>query len=169
VADTNEAAQSPGEFGQEVLQGILDRMELAAQVAIVEDTDEQVTLNIASEEDMGIVIGRDGDTLNALQLLVSVIIHRHIPCRCRVLLDAEGYRERRGDSLKARAEALIEKVKATGREALIESLHAYERRVIHLELADHPDVYTYSEGDGDERVLVISPKDDQDEEPSPAE
>lgn len=159
MSDIETSATTAAETGREALQGILDRMGIQCTVVASVDDDGQITLNVSSDSDLGTVIGRDGDTLNALQLLVSVMVSRRYGPHSRVLVDAENYRARRTESLQARAIELAQRVKTTGREALLESLHAYERRIIHLTLADHPDVHTYSEGEGDARVLVISPKD----------
>jgi len=158
VEDTDRSELSSAEIGREALQAIIDKMGLSATVVVAEDTDEQVVLDMQGD-DIAILIGRQGDTLNALQLIVGVIVGRATEQRRRVLVDAQGYRERRAEALCARAEEVAKQVRESGREALIESLHAYERRIIHLALADHPDVYTYSEGEGDDRVLVISPRD----------
>jgi len=159
LSDIETSASTAAETAREALQGILDRMGIECTVSAHVDGEGQITLDVSSDSDLGTVIGRDGDTLNALQLLVSVIVSRRHGPHSRVVVDAENYRARRAESLQARAIELAQRVKATGREALLESLHAYERRIIHLTLADHPDVYTYSEGEGDARVLVISPRD----------
>jgi len=156
IPDSNE--HSVAEIASEALQAIINRMGLRASVVVTEDTSEQVVLNMTGA-DLAILIGRQGETLNALQLIVGVIANRAAAGRARIVLDAEGYRERRAEALRQRAHEVARQVKETGREALLESLLAFERRVIHLELAEDPDVYTYSEGEGEDRALVISPRD----------
>jgi len=149
---------SPGEEARAIVQAILDSMGAAISSEVVEESDEQIVVDMRGE-DAGIVIGRQGETLAALQLVASVIFHRRTGLGTRVILDAEGYRERRTAGLKEQALRGAASVKSTGREAVLESLRPFERRIVHLALADDPDVFTYSEGEGDDRALVISPRD----------
>ncbi len=149
---------SPGEEARAIVQAILDSMGAAISSEVVEESDEQIVVDMRGE-DAGIVIGRQGETLAALQLVASVIFHRRTGLGTRVILDAEGYRERRTAGLKEQALRVAASVKSTGREAVLESLRPFERRIVHLALADDPDVFTYSEGEGDDRALVISPRD----------
>lgn len=141
---------------KEALRQMLDKMGFEAKVVTVLATDEQITLDIQSPE-LGLLIGNEGETLNALQTLLRGLVTKQNPNRIPILLDAEGYRERRAQVLRERAQTIKEKVKATGKEAVMEGLTAYERRIVHLSLANDPDVVTYSEGEGAERNLVISP------------
>jgi len=117
--------------------------------------DERVTL---AGEDVAILIGRHGQTLDALQYLVGIIANRDPHARRRVTLDAEGYRERHRQALEKTALDYARAVKDEGKEAVLEPQSARDRRIIHVALAEHPDVYTYSEGEGDERHVVISPR-----------
>jgi spoIIIJ-associated protein len=102
--------------------------------------------------------GRVGQGLDALQFLCNTILSRRVSTDVRLLLDAEGYRERRAESLRIRALELAEEVKSRNQEAELEPLPAHERRIIHAVLADDPDISTYSEGDEPARRVVISPR-----------
>ena len=102
--------------------------------------------------------GRMGQSLDALQFLANTILSRRVATDVRLLLDAEGYRERRSESLKQKALELAEEVKSRNQEAELEPLPAHERRIIHAVLADDPDISTYSEGDEPGRRVVISPR-----------
>lgn len=102
--------------------------------------------------------GRMGQGLDALQFLSNTILSRRVGSDVRLLLDAEGYRERRADSLRQRALELAEEVKSRNQEAELEPLPAHERRIIHAALADDPEISTYSEGDEPARRVVISPR-----------
>lgn len=110
-------------------------------------------------EDSGLLIGRRGETLRALQFLVNLIVRQRLKEQAqRVVLDIEGYRERRYSSLHDMALRVAEKVAGTGRAVSLEPMPAAERRVIHLALADHPRVSTESTGMGESRKVTIAPK-----------
>lgn len=102
--------------------------------------------------------GRSGQGLDALQFLSNTILSRRIGSDVRLLLDAEGYRERRAEALRQRARELATEVKMRNQEAELEPLPAHERRIIHAALADDPGVSTYSEGDEPARRVVIAPR-----------
>lgn len=105
-------------------------------------------------EDSGLLIGKRGETLQALQLLVNLILGDR-QSHALVIIDVEFYRERRSRSLQALAMRVAERVAATGRPITLEPMPAAERRVIHLALADHPDVTTESTGDGQQRKVTV--------------
>lgn len=109
-------------------------------------------------EDVRMTWGRMGQALDALQFLANLILARRVDSDVRLMLDADGYRERRADSLRQRAIELANEVKARNEEAELEPLPAHERRIIHTVLADDPDIETYSEGDEPGRRVVISPR-----------
>lgn len=140
-----------------IVTALLEHMGLDARGEIKESTEEEVTVEIKGP-DVGHVIGRHGATLDAMQLLVAVIVNKNAQRPVRVILDAEGYRERRRQMLERMAHTHAAKAKQAGKEIVIPDLKPYERRIIHLALRDDPDVETYSEGEGDDRHLVISPK-----------
>ena len=154
---TGEAIQQAAEVGKEVLGKILEGIDSEGKVVVRTASDSQVVLDIVGG-DTARIIGRHGQTIDSIQYLVGIIVNRKIGAKARVLVDAEGYRERREETLRKQALALAKKVKETGQEAVLESLHSNERRVIHTALVDNPDVYTYSEGEEPNRFLVISPK-----------
>lgn len=142
-----------------IVQDLLDRMGLNVLATVADESEEQIVVDMAGT-DVGIVIGHHGDTLSALQLIASVMLHRRTGASARLLLDAEGYRDRRTSALTEQALRVAASVRTTGREAVLESLRAHERRIVHMALADDPDVFTYSEGEGDDRALIISPRED---------
>ncbi|MBD3176379.1 MAG: KH domain-containing protein [Armatimonadia bacterium] len=146
-----------GEEARKVVQQLVDLMGLAAMATVAEESDEQIIIDMAGA-DIGILIGRRGETLQALQLIAAALFHRETESDVRLIVDAEGYRDRRSDSLTEKAKQIADEVRSSGKEAVLDSLSAFERRVVHLALSEDPDIYTYSEGEGRERVLVISPK-----------
>ena len=131
---------------------------------------EDVELNITKEEraldielsgpDMGVVIGKRGETLDALQHLTSLVVNRGGGDFTKVSIDAENYREKRNDALSSLAHKLAAKVVRTRRSTTLEPMNAYERRIIHSALQDHDKVTTYSVGQGVNRKVVIALKQD---------
>ena len=154
---TGEVIQQAAEVGRDVLQTIIEGIGDGGKVVIKNASDSQVVLDIVGG-DTARIIGRHGQTIDSIQYLVGIIVNKKIGARARLIIDAEGYRERREETLRNQALSLAKKVRETGQEAVLESLHSNERRVIHTALVDNPDVYTYSEGEEPNRFLVISPK-----------
>ncbi len=140
-----------------ILTDILGAMNLPARPVVRSIQDSEITVDIEGD-DVGILIGRQGQTLDALQYLLSISVNRRSDTRWRVNLDAGGYRDRHNKLLESKAREYAEAVKAHGQEAELEPQSPRDRRIIHLALADDPDVYTYSEGEGSQRHVVISPK-----------
>ena len=108
--------------------------------------------------DMGILIGKRGATLDSLQYLVSLVVNKNSEQYIRVKVDTEDYRERRRATLENLAKNVSAKVKRTGRPYELESMNPYERRIIHSALQDNDYVYTYSEGEGTNRHIVVALK-----------
>ena len=136
---------------------ILDALGNGGRAEMKSADADQVILDMVGG-DTPRLIGRHGQTVNAIQYLVGIVTNRRMEAKVRVVVDAEGYRARREDALRKQALYLAKQVKEGGQEAVLDSLTANERRIIHTTLADDPDVYTYSEGEDPERRLVISPK-----------
>jgi len=118
---------------------------------------EVLRINL-SGPDMGIVIGKRGETLDALQHLTSLVVNKGDKSFLKVSLDAENYREKRNVALSELANKLANKVMRTGRNQTLEPMNAYERRIIHSALQDHETVTTYSVGQGVNRKVVIALK-----------
>lgn len=115
-------------------------------------------LDIEGEEDLGLLIGRRGTTLAALQYLVNVIVTRKLGSRVLVTVDVEHYHRRREETLRNLARRMADRVRQTRRPITLEPMPAAERRIIHLALANDPNVTTSSVGSGDERKVVIRPQ-----------
>lgn len=153
-AERQEAIQKATEF----LHGILTRLGLNVGVESREGDEGIVHLNI-SGEGVGLVIGRHGQTLDAIQYLTNVVANRNgASSRVRIVIDAEGYRVRRAETLTNMAERMAERVVSQGRKAVLEPMSALERRVVHLALQSSDSVETYSEGEDPYRRVVIVPK-----------
>ena len=109
-------------------------------------------------DDLGILIGRRGQTLASLQHIVRLIVAHQAKARVPIVIDVEGYKQRRYGALQALALRMAEQVKTRKRPFALEPMPAYERRIIHLTLADDPDVTTESIGEGEIRKVVITPR-----------
>ena len=152
------------EVAEEILETLLDLMDIDATI-IPENLqttngEEQVMAPLAFNiqgEDLGILIGRRGQTLAALQYIVRLIINHQMKVWTPVVIDVEGYKQRRSEALQALAVRMAEQVRVKGVAFTLEPMPAYERRIIHLALTDHPDVITESTGEGDARKVVILP------------
>lgn len=139
-----------------VLREILDRMRVDAEVSAFDDG-EKIILDAHGSES-GLVIGKKGATLDSLQYLVSRIVFRNPAEAAPIVVDAEGYRGRREDSLVDLARRLAEKAVRSGRPVPVEPMSAHDRKVVHTTLAEHPGVTTESEGEGMARRVVIFPR-----------
>jgi spoIIIJ-associated protein len=148
---------SPALFMCDFLEQMIARMGLTAEVE-VEQTEEILKLSVNGSK-MGILIGKRGQTLNALQYLLSVIYHKKFPGQDgRLLLDVENYREKREETLRTLALNLAKKAVRTQREVVLEPMTPQERRIIHTALQEHTSVTTYSQGSEPYRKVVIAPK-----------
>jgi spoIIIJ-associated protein len=150
------------ERAKEIVQKILDLMGFMSLVAVVEDNAEGVSLEIKGE-DLGRIIGKQGQALDALQMLAGMILGRILGRRYRVTLDAAAYREKRNKVLEKIAQEAEDKVKTSGQEVALEPMPASERRIIHLTLQNSGAVFTFSEGDRSLRRVVVAPKEKEPE------
>lgn len=135
------------------LADVLGKMGVDAEIECEED-EESVTLRIKGK-DIGIIIGRRGETLDALQYLASLVVNRGSENYKRVILDIENYRQKREDSLVKLANRLAERVVRYRRPVTLEPMNPYERRVIHFTLQNNKYVETYSVGEDPNRKVVI--------------
>jgi spoIIIJ-associated protein len=154
------AAEDESELGaevREVLERILDAIGVRAQISLQED-DETLVASLGGRE-LGLVIGKHGQTIDAMQYLVNAIVWRgQVDGRKQVVVDAAGYRARREATLESLAVRSAERVVSSGRSVDLEPMTAVERKVVHLRLKDFPGVATRSEGTEPNRFVVIEPE-----------
>ena len=164
--EVSENKDDIDEVAKSVLETLLSLMEVSASVvpsaALLpgggeEGATDSITLEIEGE-DLGILIGRRGQTLSCLQYIVRLIVGHQTKVWLPIIIDVEGYKRRRYDALQALAWRMAEMVKTRGEPFALEPMSAFDRRIIHLALADHPDVTTQSSGEGEARKVVILPK-----------
>ncbi|MGN1030660.1 MAG: RNA-binding cell elongation regulator Jag/EloR [Butyricicoccaceae bacterium] len=150
-----EQEKTPAEQAKEFVEGLLERMNIKGQVALSEGEEGQILLDI-SGEDMGAVIGRRGDTLDAIQYLTSLCINRGREEHIRISINTEGYREKREESLQRLARKMAGKVLKYRKNMTLEPMNPYERRIIHAALQDYKGVTTYSTGTEPNRRVVVA-------------
>jgi spoIIIJ-associated protein len=147
----------PEDMVRGVVDEILSRMKIDYQINGIEYQEGRVRINIIGK-DMGLLIGRKGETLNAVQFIVGLIVNRNREEKIRVMLDVEDYRKKREDSLEALALRLSDKVKKTRKNVVMRPMTSQERRIVHTTLQSDPNITTYSMGDEPNRKVVISLK-----------
>lgn len=163
-AEPEAGSQAPALAGREILQDILTLMGIKASVEMklgYELADEgeapPPVLNITGD-DLGVLIGRRGENLSALQYLVRLMVSHRLKHWTDLVVDVEEYCVRRHRALQNLAQRVAEQVAKTGRSQALEPMPAYERRLVHMALRNHPDVRTHSVGEGERRKVTIIPK-----------
>ncbi|NLM14086.1 MAG: protein jag [Epulopiscium sp.] len=147
---------NPIDSATKFLEDIFEKMKIQAVIDIEEKEEGNYYFNLRGDN-MGILIGKRGQTLDSLQYLVNLVANKEKENYIRITLDTENYREKRKDTLEALARNLAKKVKATKKSVVLEPMNPYERRIIHFALQNDKFVKTHSEGEEPYRKVVISP------------
>ena len=164
LPSTTDADSETRTRAKEILEALLEKMSVSADVTVREGHDlvepgEEIPLALdITGSDLGVLIGRRGDTLRALQFVVRQILSKDAGHWVPVVVDVESYLVRRRKSLKQLAKRMSERAAFSKRKVTLEPMSAQDRRIIHLQLRDSEDVYTQSVGEGDRRKVVIFPK-----------
>lgn len=140
------------------LSAVLPLMGADVSLDISVDEEENVMEINMEGSNTGVLIGKRGQTLDALQYLTSLVVNKQTDSYMRLKLDTENYRERRKETLENLARNVASKAKRTGREVALEPMNPYERRIIHSALQDDPYVTTYSEGENLNRHVIVAPQ-----------
>ena len=149
------SADTPEARVRELLEEVVDALDLDAEIQVSDDG--EVVIGTLVGEDLGLVIGRHGQTIDALQHLAWRIAVRESDERRRVVIDAAGYRDRRAAALQAQADQAVADALRFSRPVALDAMTASDRKVVHEYLRDRGDVETYSEGDEPDRHLVVAP------------
>ena len=155
---TIREASTTAELLEDLLAEIADSLGLDVEIDIEEG--DGVLMGSLRGDDVGLFIGRRGQTIDAVQHLAQRIVFHDGPSDVRVVIDADGYRERRAETLRADADDAADETLRSGRPVEMDPMPASERRVVHEHLRDRGDVETHSEGEEPERRLVVSPLSD---------
>ena len=161
-------APDPASYAKEVLEELLEIMRIPASVRISQPPPglgppPPLALDLKGS-DLGILIGRQGQTLASLQYLVNIIVALKLKTQAPIWVDVEGYKKRRYENLRALALRMADQVEKTGQPAALEPMPAHERRIVHLALAEHPTIGTQSTGEGLARKVIIQKKPAKDAE-----
>ena len=151
-----ENLEGEAEMARLMLVEMLNRMGLDDAAVEVAGTDP-ILLNIMGD-DLADLIGRRGENLRSIQFILNLMVNKQLRRRLRVQLDVDGYRSRREELLRSMAQRFAHRVRQTREPMQLETMPPNERRIIHMELAEDPDVETESTGEGDMRRVVIRPK-----------
>lgn len=142
----------------QLIQSLLTKLSFSSASVEIQSIDGGVAVNIQVDEaDSGALIGYHGEKIDALQLIINLMLNQHNLVYTPVQVDINGYRLRRKKSLEELADKAVTKAIESGREILLPHLPSYERRLIHMYLQAREDVTTYSEGEGEDRRLVVRP------------
>ena len=156
AANGEELPETPAERVRALIERVVETMGLEASVA-VDENDEEIRAHVKGD-DVGLLIGKHGSTIDALQhLAIRAAYLNERGDRKAVIVDAAGYRERREAALKRAADQAVSDALRYGRAVELEPMGAYERRTVHTYLRDRTEIQTHSEGDEPERRLVVSP------------
>jgi spoIIIJ-associated protein len=153
AGDVDEQAEIAADF----VEGLLEAIGVVGEVD-VNDVDGVTYVEVWADDDpdaLGLLIGKRGNTLESIQELVRIVVHRATGERCSVLVDVEDYRKRRRAQVLHRARDAARRVKKSGRQEALEPMSAYERKLVHDAVAEMGGLQTASEGDEPERRVVI--------------
>ena len=142
-------------LAREITEELLNKSGLAGQVEI--NADEEGPYLDISGEDLSLIIGKEGQNLNALEYIVNRILRHKVESHTRIKLEAQGYREKREKSISLLAHRMAKKAQKTGRAVTLQPLGARERRLVHLTLKNIKGIRTHSVGEGIMRKVVINP------------
>jgi spoIIIJ-associated protein len=156
VSDLADWPDEPAERARELVEGVLDELDLDGDVEI-EEGDDRIVVTVVGSDDYGLLIGKRGQTIDALQLLCYQSAFRGLRDRKRVIVDAAGYRGRRKEILEGRADRAAEQALDNSRVVEMDPMSAQERRVVHERLKERSGVETYSEGDEPHRCVIVAP------------
>ena len=150
--------EDPKEVALEFLNGVFEAMQLEVNISMnYEESDKTLSIDLAGPE-MGVLIGKRGQTLDSLQYLTNLAVNRSSENYTRVKIDTEDYRRRRKETLENLAKNMASKVKRTKKAVTLEAMNPYERRIIHSALQNDNSVTTHSEGEEPYRYVVITLK-----------
>ena len=150
--------EDPKKVAKEFLEGVFEAMQLEVNISMsFDEEDKTLSIDLAGPE-MGVLIGKRGQTLDSLQYLTNLAVNRSSENYTRVKIDTEDYRRRRKETLENLARNMASKVKRTKKSVTLEAMNPYERRIIHSALQNDNNVTTHSEGEEPYRYVVITLK-----------
>jgi spoIIIJ-associated protein len=153
----NDTVADVGNIAKEVVLEIIGKMNIPGKVKDIKEGESKVYIELESEQSSGLIIGRKGKTLEALQFIVNLIVNHKTGTEKKIILDIESYRANREKALRKMSREIAHKVIRSGRPWTLEPMNPFERRLIHMSLQNDKRVTTKSEGQGIYRKVTISP------------
>jgi spoIIIJ-associated protein len=153
----SEEGEDVGDKVRDILEALLNKMDIEGTVKDIKEGETKVYVELESKNSSGLIIGKKGKTLEALQFMVNLMISNSTGSQKKIILDIEGYRDKREKTLKKMSRDMAIKVVKSGRPLTLEPMNPFERRLIHLALQNDKRVVTKSEGQGIYRKIRISP------------
>jgi len=147
-----------GDITKECLMNILNKMNIDAEIKDLKEGEAKVYIELESKKNSGLIIGRKGKTLEALQFILNLMINHKTRSEKKIILDIEAYRAKRERAIKKMSREIAYKVNKTGKPWTLEPMNPFERRLIHLTLQNDTRVVTRSEGQGIYRKVTVLPK-----------
>lgn len=141
---------------EKIIKDLFAHLDFKADFQIKSDG-EVLVVNLKTQEP-GVLIGYHGQTLAALQQIITLMAFKKFNQWLKILVDVEDYREKRKESLEQMTQGIVERVKSSGQPQSLPPMSSFERRIIHMFLADQPEVESVSEGEGEQRHIIIKPK-----------
>ena len=142
---------------KKITEELFDKLKIETSISILKDEEDTVRVDV-SGKDLGILIGFHGETLGALQLILSLMVYKKLGRWQQLVVDVGDWRKKRKENLQKLAKRMAERVKFSGEKQELPPMLPFERRIIHLTLSEDPKVTTESIGEGDDRHVVIKPK-----------
>ena len=146
---------------KELAAELLEKLSIKSEVEGTMNEEGSVEIDIETEES-GLLIGYHGEMLNSFQLILSMLVYKKLGVWVRTIVNVGDYREKREESIKSLALRVASEVSLSKKPVALPYLVPFERRIVHMTLADHPDVVSVSEGENKERRVVVKPKDPRD-------
>jgi spoIIIJ-associated protein len=142
-------------------QELLAQLKIPAKVAVSEfkDDDDKTGYNVEiSGDELGVLIGYHGETLNHLQQILSLIVNNKLEEWVRIIVDIDGWRQQRKEAISVLVQQAVQKVRTSGQSQVLPPMSAHERRIVHTEIIKHDDMTSHSEGEGLSRKVIIEQK-----------
>ena len=152
-----KARLSTEEAAKSILQEILDKMGFMAQVYVAENIGDSISLDVKGD-DISLIIGKEGQTIDALQYIVNICANKGKEARLKIIVDAGGYRKKQEKRVERIAKEYADEVMVSGKEIKLPPMNARERRIVHMTIKEIKDVVSQSTGEGINRRVVISPR-----------
>ncbi|HOW60512.1 MAG TPA: R3H domain-containing nucleic acid-binding protein [Candidatus Moranbacteria bacterium] len=145
---------------KKIITDLIQKMGFSAQVSVSNSKEnDSIICNLSTDTDSHFLIGQHGTNLQAIQHIVRLVVRKKISEKINFILDVNSYKQQRNESIAEQAQSAAKEAITQHRAIIMKPMSTYERRIVHMELSKNPKVYTESVGEGDERKIIVKPKD----------